>query len=256
MSITNALNNAASGLAASARLADTISNNVANAMTAGLRPAHDRALVARARRLRLGGARRARPRRAENPYLTAERRGMDAALGGHRRALDAYERLLAAMGEPGDGNALSTLATALETTLMSAAASPQSAAKLADAVNAGRRRWPASLNRIADENVAAAHRGRRRDRPAGRPGERRRCTRSTTSTARSPALAPQGVDVTALQDERGRLIDGISAIVPVRAVKRDGDQIALYSAERRGAARRPGLRAELHAGAERGDRPT
>ena len=35
MSISSALNNAASGLAASARLADTISNNVANAMTAG-----------------------------------------------------------------------------------------------------------------------------------------------------------------------------------------------------------------------------
>jgi flagellar hook-associated protein 1 FlgK len=35
MSISSALTNAASGLAASARLADTISNNVANAMTAG-----------------------------------------------------------------------------------------------------------------------------------------------------------------------------------------------------------------------------
>ena len=35
MGISSALNNAASGLAASARLADTISNNVANAMTEG-----------------------------------------------------------------------------------------------------------------------------------------------------------------------------------------------------------------------------
>jgi flagellar hook-associated protein 1 FlgK len=35
MGITNALNNAASGLVASARLADTISQNVANAMTPG-----------------------------------------------------------------------------------------------------------------------------------------------------------------------------------------------------------------------------
>ena len=35
MSISGALNNAASGLAASARLADTIANNVANAMTPG-----------------------------------------------------------------------------------------------------------------------------------------------------------------------------------------------------------------------------
>ena len=35
MSISGALNNAAAGLAASARLADTISQNVANAMTPG-----------------------------------------------------------------------------------------------------------------------------------------------------------------------------------------------------------------------------
>ena len=59
--------------------------------------------------------------------------------------------------------------------------------------------------------------------------------------------------MTGLQDERGRLIDGISSIIPVRAVKRDGDQVALYAAERRGAPRRAGLRAEVHAGAERGD---
>ena len=65
MSISNALNNAASGLAASARLADTISNNVANAMTDGLRAAHDRDLVAVARRLRLGGAGRGDDARRE-----------------------------------------------------------------------------------------------------------------------------------------------------------------------------------------------
>ena len=58
MSITSALNNAASGLAASARLADTISNNVANAMTDGFGRRDHRDLVAVARRLRLRGARR------------------------------------------------------------------------------------------------------------------------------------------------------------------------------------------------------
>src|SRR5690606_8308281 len=42
-------------------------------------------------------------------------------------------------------------------------------------------------------------------------------------------LAPKGVDVTSLQDERNRLIDGISAIIPVKVAKRDGDQVALYS---------------------------
>ena len=53
MSISNTLNNAASGLAASARLADTISNNVANAMTPGIGK-RSRGVVAVARRLGSG----------------------------------------------------------------------------------------------------------------------------------------------------------------------------------------------------------
>ena len=44
------------------------------------------------------------------------------------------------------------------------------------------------------------------------------------------ALAPKGVDVTGLQDERQRIIDGVSSIVPLRTVKREHDQVALYSA--------------------------
>ena len=43
-------------------------------------------------------------------------------------------------------------------------------------------------------------------------------------------LAPKGVDVSGLQDERNRVIDGISSIIPVKVVKRDGDQVALYAA--------------------------
>ena len=54
--------------------------------------------------------------------------------------------------------------------------------------------------------------------------------RSTTLNGKIVSLAAQGVDVSGLQDERSRLIDAIATIVPVRVVKRDGDQVALYSA--------------------------
>ena len=58
---------------------------------------------------------------------------------------------MAAVGEPGGDNALSTLATALETTLMSATASPQSMTKLTDAVTAAKNLADA-INRVSDEN--------------------------------------------------------------------------------------------------------
>ena len=49
------------------------------------------------------------------------------------------------------------------------------------------------------------------------------------------------------------MIDGIASIVPVKVVKRDGDQVALYSAN--GGVLLDGrvYALELHAGAERGD---
>ncbi len=60
--------------------------------------------------------------------------------------------MLAAFGEPGAAGSLSSLATRLETTLMSATASPQSMAKLTDAMVAAGD-LAAAVNRIAEENV-------------------------------------------------------------------------------------------------------
>ena len=167
---------------------------------------------------------------------------MDAALGATGTRSDTYERIMAAIGEPGSDSALSTLATGSRPTLMSATASPQSTTKLTDAVDGG------------EGPRRGAEPGRRRERRGSAPRRTPRSAgRSTRSTTRCTAiddinkkiatLAPKGVDVTGLQDERNRLIDGISSIIPVKAVKRDGDQVAIYAAERRGAARRPGLRA-------------
>jgi flagellar hook-associated protein 1 len=227
MSISGALNNAASGLAASARLADTISNNVANAMTPGFGKR-----TTELSSLALGGygsgVRVTGTSRAESPLLTAERRGMDAALGATGTRSDAYEAMMAAMGEPGSDNSLSTLATTLETTLMSASASPQATTKLTDAVTAAKN-LTAALNRISQEDS--------RLRTEADAEIDRQVTAVNDAlhgideiNKKIAVLAPKGVDVTGLQDQRNKLIDGISSIIPVRAVKRDGDQVALYSA--------------------------
>ncbi len=227
MSISNALSNAASGLAASARLADTISNNVANAMTPGYGTR-----TTTLSSLSLGGygsgVRVSGTSRAENPFLTSERRGMDAALGATGTRSDAYERIMAAIGEPGSESAVSTLATKLETTLMSATASPQSMTKLTDAVSAARD-LAAAVNRVADENVRLRTEADQEiNRQVGQVNDALKAIDDINK--KIATLAPQGVDVTGLQDERNRVIDGISQVIPVKVVKRDGDQVALYSA--------------------------
>ena len=80
MNLNNALGNATSGLTAASRLADTISNNVSNAMTPGFAKR-----TTELSSLSLGGfgsgVRVAGSGRTENPFLTSERRLMDAQLG-------------------------------------------------------------------------------------------------------------------------------------------------------------------------------
>jgi flagellar hook-associated protein 1 FlgK len=152
MSMTSALNSATSGLSVTARLADTISNNVANALTEG----YGRRTT-EVTSLTIGGygsgARVAATTRAESAYLTGTRRTADSAVGATEVRSSAYDRMMAAMGEAGADNAVSTLATGLETALMAATASPQSTAKLADAVEAASA-LAAALNRVSEENVA------------------------------------------------------------------------------------------------------
>ena len=226
MGISSALNNAASGLAASSRLADTIANNVANAMTVGYarRTTELSSLTAGGYG---SGVKVTGTYRAENAFLTAERRALDASLGATGTVSGTYERIIAAVGEPGGDNSLSTLATALETTLMSATASPQSMTKLTDAVTAARNLADA-INRVSDENSRL--RTEADAEIARQVGAVNDALNAIDDLNKKIAtLAPKGVDVTSLQDERNRMIDGISAVIPVKVVKRDGDQVALYS---------------------------
>ena len=169
----------------------------------GLRAADDRAVVADARRLRLGRARDRHDDAGREPAPDLERGAAPTpALGATAARSDAYERMMAAIGEAGGDGALSTLATRLETALMSATASPQSTAKLGATRSRRRRASPASLNRVAEENVAlrteadaeiarqvgavndalgADRRHQPQDRDAGAAGRRRHRPRRTSA---------------------------------------------------------------------------
>lgn len=226
MSIASALNNAGSGLTAASRLADTVSTNVANAMSEGF-----------ARRttelssLALGGygagVRVLGTVRAENPHMTAERRAMDAAAAGAATLGAAQDRILAAIGEPGSAAALASRATAFETALLGAVASPQSFAKLSNAVDAARQ-LAGQIGAIATET--------QRMRSEANQEIARQVGTLNAAVAEIDRLnakirqgRQQGLDTGGLEDERARLIDRVATIVPVRTVKREGGDVALYT---------------------------
>lgn len=226
MSISSALNNAASGLAAQTRLAETISNNVANALTTGyarrITELSSVSLNGYGQGVAVAGT-----TRAVNATLTAERRAMDAALGASSTRSDAYDRILTAIGDASSDSSVASLATSLETALMTATASPNSTTALADTVSAAKD-FAAAINRVSDET------GQLRTDADAEIG--RQVTELNDALAKIDALndkivtlSASGGDTTSLEDQRAQLIDGISTIVPVKVANRDGGAVAIFT---------------------------
>jgi flagellar hook-associated protein 1 len=226
MSLSTALTNASTGLAGSSRLADTISNNVANAMTPGFGRR-----TTELTSLTLGGygsgVRVLGTWRAENPLLTSERRAADAALGAATVVDEAYQRIMAAVGEPTETTALASRVVALETALLGATASPHSVTKLTQAVDAAGD-LAATLRGVSEENVRIRTEA---EAEIARQVDFVNAALHTVSEINdkiaSMTLTEQ--ETAALEDERGRLIDGIASIVPVRVANREGGRVAVYA---------------------------
>ncbi len=227
MSLSVALNNASLGLVAASRLAETVSNNVANATT----PGYGRR-VTELSSVGLGGygggVRVTGTTRTESPFVTAERRAMDASLGATGTLSATYERIVGVLGEPGSAGSLVSRATALETTLMAAVSEPQSLSRLSDAVAAAKG-LAQSVNAVAAENV------RLRTEANAEIARQVRVVNDALHAVREVNekigdLQLRGQDVNGLIDERDRIIDRIATIVPIRAVNRDVGEVALYTA--------------------------
>ena len=226
MGISNAMNNAASGLRANSRLIDSISNNVANELT----PGYARRVTELSSATINGygsGVVALATTRVEDALLTSERRVGDASAAASTVKSNAYSSILAAMGEPGKTGAVATLVTDLETALMAAAAAPQSQASLQNVAS--------SAEALADglNKVAAANRTARAEADAEIArqvtGLNANLNRVDELNRKIAAMNVQGVDTLSLQDQRAQVIDQISSVVPVRTVARENGAIALYT---------------------------
>ncbi len=226
MTLGSAMNMAMTGLSVSARLAELVSTNVANATTAGFvrREAEVSALV-------LGGqgagVRISAVRRDLDPHLLAERRGADAALAA-AQTLTRFQRAAeSALGGAEDGTSLSSRIADLESALLSASGQPDSDSLLARVLSAAQ-----SLT----SQINAASQGIQALR-----GQADRAIASDVSllngalqkvqdmNSQIRSTAASGRDTAALQDLRQSTIDSIATIVPLRQVPRENGDIALYT---------------------------
>ena len=220
------LSNAMSGLTAAARSIELISANVANASTPGY---GRREIMLSALSLNGAGAgvRVDGVARIVDQTAIADRRLADAALGAASTRGEFLTRLETAIGLPGEAGSLSGRLAAFEAAAASAASRPDETSRLAsirDAAVGLARQFNListeirSLRMSADGEIA------------------RQVSEVNSSLARVADLNGEirmrrglGQDASALIDERQRLIDRVSGIIPIRELPRENGQVALFT---------------------------
>jgi flagellar hook-associated protein 1 len=240
MSISGALFNAYSGLVAASRTAESVSNNVSNALTDGYgRRQVD--LVAASTAGRGTGVRVASVLRDVDQIAIADRRLAQASAGGKSVNSGALARLESVIGIPGDAGSLSDLVTKFEGALLSAQSRPDSEVRLQNTLYAASD-LVAQINEISNSTQKL-----RMDADKSIGDQINMLNKSLAGIAELNrnirALTGRGNSPNGLIDQRQRLIDGISDIIPIKTYPRDKGEIAVFSAG--GAVLIDGLPAEF-----------
>lgn len=227
MSITSALNSALTGISATSRQAEAISSNVANAST----PGYAKRSVSLSA-LSLGGqgqgVRVAGIMRHSDLYLINDRRTAQAAAGDSAVRAGFLSRLEDILGDTEAAGSLVSRVHALDQAFLEAASRPESEARLSAAVTAARS-LAEGLNQASDAIQAERLRA---DQGIASAVERLNTGLKQVQELNSviASYSFSGRETAALMDQRQQIIDSIAAIVPLKEIPREGNQIALVSA--------------------------
>lgn len=228
MSISNALNNALSGLRANGRLADVTAGNLANALTPGYgRQSVD--LAASVTGTQGTGVRVSGIARALDPELSAARRMADGDLAERTATSQGLVTLERAIGGLGDADSLGARLAAFERALLQLGETPESAPRQTAAAEAAR-----DLATAFNDAAGATLRLRQEtDIAIGR-------TVAETNAAldeiarlnrRIQVATAAGRETAPLIDERERQIDRVAQALPIREVRRDDGVVELMTRE-------------------------
>ncbi len=226
MSLSLSLSSAVSGLQASARSAELVSSNVANALTDGY-GRRDIQLTARSLGGTGSGVEITGVVRVTDQVLLSDRRVAQANMAGSAVLADAFARLEAAIGTPGDAASLGGKIAGLDSALLAATSRPESEQRLAAVLAAAQ----GLATQVGKASIAVQM---ERERADDRIAENVKELNDTLAkvAALNAQILKQVVadrDASPLMDQRQQLIDKIAEIVPLRQIDRDTGQIALIS---------------------------
>ncbi|NRA99987.1 MAG: flagellar hook-associated protein FlgK [Rhodobacteraceae bacterium] len=226
MSISTALANAVSGLAAQSRAAEVISGNVANALTEGygrrevvLSP---RSVGGQGAGVSVDGV-----TRIVDPVILRDRRAADADAAFSGAAQEFSTSYLSLLGSPEDPLSLSGVLRALDQSLIEAASRPDLPERLAGVVDSATR-VSNTFNSVSDGLQAMRQNA---DAEISRTVEALNSDLARVEELNALILryGSSGRDVAALEDQRQRVIDRVAPIVPLQVLQRDNGTLALYS---------------------------
>ena len=228
MSISNALSHALSGLTAMGRKTDITSNNLANALTEGYgrQSVELGSLVLNGRG---AGVSVNSVNRAISPDLTAARRQADSEAAAADVTASALADLGVALGEAGGDQGLFDRLESFESALRNLAESPELQPRQAQAADSA-----AALALKFNDISSATARAREiadREIAAGVDVVNSNLEEIVRVNRKIQFLSAGGRDVAGLVDQRERLIDEVSAHIPVRVHQRDNNVVHLTTAE-------------------------
>ncbi|MDO5369823.1 flagellar hook-associated protein FlgK [Paracoccus sp. (in: a-proteobacteria)] len=228
MSLSNALTNAVSGLVAASRGTEVVASNLANAATPGY-ARRELQMAARPLVSGGGGVHVDGAVRMVQGSVLAQARLAGAETARAETLAEFHKSVSDAIGVPGEAGSLTTLLSQLDGALVAAAARPESEAGLSQAVSAARdlARACNTLGAHVQDARSAADRAIGADVQALNSGLKRVAELNRQITVQMTG----GKDANALQDERQRTIDGLSQIVPLKELPREGGRVALFTAE-------------------------
>lgn len=225
MSLSGALSNALSGLTANSRAASLVASNIANATTESY---GRRTLETSSRTVGVGGVQIDGVNRRIDTAVLSDRRLSDAQTGFAEDMQTFASKIEALLGPSGEAGSLSSFYSAFENAILSASSDPSSTQRL-QTVALAAQDFVGKLNDVsttlqlsratADRTIAAqvdslnTALGRVKD----------------LNEAIAESMYRNG-DASSLMDERQRVIDQVSEIVPLRTVQRDNGMIAVYAA--------------------------
>ncbi|MEO0773672.1 MAG: flagellar hook-associated protein FlgK [Pseudomonadota bacterium] len=225
MSISAALNSAISGLNASSRQVQAISNNLANSLTPGY-GARSVELTAGGGEIG-GGVRVTAINRDINDVLLNDRRRADSAVAASTTSANFFAEIERLLATPEDANSITARLAQFEASLVTASVRPEEVSRLQASVLSGAD--VANALNVASDRVQVLRTEAETQIQKDVADANEYLRQLDTLNGQIIDTRNRGTSAASFEDQRSLVMDQLAEIMPLRVFERDNGSIAIYT---------------------------